>query len=41
MGSSEVTTYVQIGYTISDILAKAVFGVFIFVVAVRKSEANA
>lgn len=41
MGSSEVATYVQIGYTIADIVAKAVFGVFIYVVAVRKSEANA
>jgi bacteriorhodopsin len=41
VGSSEVTTYVQIGYTIADIVAKAVFGVFIYVVAVRKSESNA
>jgi len=41
MGSAEVATYVQIGYTIADIVAKAVFGVFIYVVAVRKSEANA
>lgn len=41
VGSAEVATYVQIGYTISDIVAKAVFGVFIYVVAVRKSESNA
>jgi bacteriorhodopsin len=41
VGSAEVTTYVQIGYTIADIVAKAVFGVFIYVVAVRKSESNA
>lgn len=40
-GSAEVTTYIQVGYTIADILAKAVFGVFIYVVAVRKSETNA
>jgi bacteriorhodopsin len=40
VGSAEVSTYVQVGYTIADILAKAVFGVFIYVVAVRKSEAN-
>jgi bacteriorhodopsin len=41
VGSAEVATYVQIGYTIADIVAKAVFGVFIYVVAVRKSESNA
>lgn len=41
VGSAEVATYVQIGYTISDIVAKAVFGVFIYTVAVRKSESNA
>lgn len=41
VGSAEVATYVQIGYTIADIVAKAVFGLFIYVVAVRKSESNA
>jgi bacteriorhodopsin len=41
VASAEVTTWIQIGYTIADIVAKAVFGVFIFVVAVRKSETNA
>jgi bacteriorhodopsin len=41
VGSAEVATYVQIGYTVADIVAKAVFGVFIYVVAVRKTEANA
>jgi len=41
VGSAEVATYVQVGYTIADIVAKAVFGVFIYVVAVRKTEANA
>ena len=38
--SAEVATYVQIGYTIADIVAKALYGVFIYVVAVRKTEAN-
>ena len=32
---------VQIGYTIADILAKAVFGVLIYLIAVRKSELEA
>ncbi|WP_404470669.1 bacteriorhodopsin [Vreelandella venusta] len=31
-------TAVEIGYTVADIVAKAVFGVFIFVIAMRKSE---
>jgi bacteriorhodopsin len=35
-GSSLVA--VQIGYTIADVLAKAAFGVFIYLIAVRKSE---
>ena len=34
------TTAVQVGYTISDIVAKAMFGVFIYLIAVRKSEAE-
>ena len=34
------STAVQIGYTIADILAKAVFGLFIYLIAVRKSEAE-
>lgn len=29
---------VQVGYTVADIVAKAVFGVLIYVIAVRKSE---
>ena len=41
VGGPESTTYVQVGYTIADIVAKALFGVFIFAVAVRKSESNA
>jgi bacteriorhodopsin len=32
------TTFVQVGYTIADILAKAAFGIYIWMVAVRKSE---
>uniref|UniRef100_UPI003342C634 bacteriorhodopsin n=1 Tax=Sphingomonas sp. TaxID=28214 RepID=UPI003342C634 len=35
------TTTIQIGYTIADILAKAGLGVLIFLIAVRKSEAEA
>jgi bacteriorhodopsin len=33
-------TAVQVGYTIADVLAKAVFGVLIYLIAVRKSEAE-
>lgn len=35
------TTAVQIGYTVCDIISKAMFGVLIFNIAVRKSEAAA
>jgi bacteriorhodopsin len=35
------TTAVQVGYTIADIVAKAVFGVLIYMIAVRKSESEA
>lgn len=31
-------TVIQIGYTIADIIAKAVFGVLIYMIAVRKSQ---
>ena len=31
-------TAVQVGYTVADIVAKAVFGVVIYMIAVRKSE---
>jgi bacteriorhodopsin len=34
------TTAVQVGYTIADIVAKAVFGVLIYVIALRKSAAE-
>ncbi len=33
-------TAVQVGYTIADIVAKAVFGVVIYMIAVRKSDAE-
>ena len=32
---------IQIGYTIADITAKAIFGLVIYAIAVRKSEAEA
>jgi bacteriorhodopsin len=38
---STAATYVQVGYSIADIVAKAVFGVLIFAIAVKKSEAEA
>jgi hypothetical protein len=34
-------TAIQIGYTIADLVAKAAVGVLIWVIAVRKSEAEA
>jgi len=33
-------TFVQIGYTVADVVAKAVFGVLIYMIAMRKSEAE-
>ena len=33
-------TFVQVGYTIADIVAKAVFGVLIYMIAARKSEVD-
>ena len=38
---SGATTAVQLGYTICDIISKAAFGVLIFNIALRKSEAEA
>lgn len=32
------STAVQVGYTIADIVAKALFGLFVYMIAVRKSE---
>lgn len=40
MTGGAASTAVQVGYTIADILAKAVFGLFIYLIAVRKSEAE-
>jgi bacteriorhodopsin len=37
---SSAATAVQVGYTVSDIVAKAMFGVLIYMIAVRKSEAE-
>lgn len=34
-------TAVQVGYTVADVVAKAVFGVLIYMIAVRKSEHDA
>ena len=34
------TTLVQVGYTIADLVAKAVFGILIYMIAVRKSQAE-
>ncbi len=38
-GGAAVTT-VQVGYSIADIAAKAIFGLLIFMIALRKSEAK-
>ncbi len=35
------TTAVQVGYTVADIVAKAMFGVLIYMIAARKSEFEA
>jgi multisubunit Na+/H+ antiporter MnhB subunit len=40
LSGGNVVTGVQIGYTIADIIAKAGVGVFIYIIAVRKSEAE-
>ncbi|MCG6118581.1 MAG: bacteriorhodopsin-like [Aquimonas sp.] len=34
------TTVIEVGYTVADITAKALFGVLIYLIAVRKSEAE-
>ena len=36
----DATTAVQVGYTVADVVAKAVFGVLIFMIATRKSKAD-
>ena len=40
LSGSVAATGVQVGYTIADVVAKAVFGVVIYMIAVRKSEAE-
>lgn len=35
-----VTTLIEVGYTVADIVSKVVFGVMIFIIAVRKSQAE-
>jgi bacteriorhodopsin len=40
MGGGTVETGVQIGYTIADLLAKVGVGILIYVIAVRKSQAE-
>ena len=38
LGSGEAKTVIEVGYTIADIVAKAGFGVLIYMIAVRKSQ---
>ena len=40
MTGGTATTAVQVGYTVADIVAKAAFGVLIFLIAARKSEVD-
>lgn len=38
---STASTAIQVGYSIADVVAKAVFGIVIYMIAVRKSEVEA
>jgi hypothetical protein len=38
IGGGAAETYVQVGYTIADIIAKAGVGVLVYMIAVRKSQ---
>lgn len=38
LGGGAATTVIEVGYTIADLVAKVVFGVMIFMIAVRKSQ---
>ena len=38
IGGATATVIVEVGYTVADIIAKAGFGVLIYLIAVRKSE---
>ena len=40
LGGGVTETYVQIGYTIADIIAKAGVGVLVYLIAIRKSRAE-
>lgn len=40
LSGPEAETFLQVGYTIADIVAKAVFGLLIYAIATRKSEAE-
>lgn len=40
LAGGTATTVVEVGYTIADLIAKVGFGVLIFMIAVRKSEAE-
>ena len=40
LGQATTETYVQVGYTIADIIAKAGVGVLVYLIAVRKSRAE-
>lgn len=40
MGGAATETYVQVGYTIADIIAKAGVGVLVYMIAIRKSRAE-
>jgi bacteriorhodopsin len=40
ISGADAQTVIQIGYTIADLVAKAVFGVMIWLIAVRKSESE-
>lgn len=41
MEGSTASTFVQVGYSIADIVSKAVFGILIFAIAMKKSSADA
>ena len=40
LGGAATETYVQVGYTIADIIAKAGVGVLVYMIAIRKSRAE-
>lgn len=40
LSGAAAETFVQIGYSVADIVAKAMFGILIFAIAMRKTEAE-